>query len=257
MYSNLKKRLIVTNHSNNDLEWLKDLDEYGFTPDNILIYERSGTGIDQYKHLGKVVESPNVGSNIYDYGRYIVENYEDLADINILIKGNITQRTYTNRERFLYALTANWFVPIDNDPIGSGIPNFYESWGEKFYINDFSYTEKIIVGQDIKESSYYNEVVRRPEKCYSRFKNIEEFLKDIFVINKIPDYLSFCPGANFVVPKNNITKYSINFYKKMMYYTDYYKNPIESHFYERVLPMAWIGSLKENLEFIVPGDYNG
>ena len=71
-------------------EWLKDLEDHGITSDHIYIYDRSGNGIDQYKHLGKVFESPNVGSNIYDYGRYIVENYDDLADINILIKGNIT-----------------------------------------------------------------------------------------------------------------------------------------------------------------------
>lgn len=129
---NISRRVVVTNHSNNDLEWLKDLEDYGITSENIYIYDRSGSGIKQYKHLGKVFESPNVGSNIYDYGRYIVENYDDLADINILIKGNITWRTYTNRERFIYALTANWFVPIDNDPIGTGEKNFFEPWGEGF-----------------------------------------------------------------------------------------------------------------------------
>lgn len=246
---NLTKRLIVSNHSNCDIEWLTDLDDYGFTADNIYIYEKSGSGIEQYKHLGKVFESPNVGSNLYDYGRYIVENYDNLADINILIKGNITSRTYTNRDRFIYALTANWFVPIDNDPVGSGISNYYESWGEKFYVNDFSYIEKIVPNQDIKHSSFYDEVVERPEKCYSRFKNIEEFMRDLFIINRIPDYLSFCPGANYVVPKQNILKYSKNFYKKMMDYTDYYKNPIESHFYERILPLAWQGCLCENFNY--------
>lgn len=252
----ISRRLIITNHSNCNLEWVTDLDEYGFTSENIWIYERSGNGLQQYQHLGKVFESPNVGSNIYDYGRYIVENYNNLADINIFIKGNVTSRTYTDRERFLYALTANWFVPIDNDPIGTGISNYYESWGEKFYINDFSHTEKIIKNQDNRESSFYDDRIVRPEKCYSKFKNIEEFLNDIFIIKKIPDYLSFCPGANFAVPKNNILKYSINFYKKMMYYTDYYKNPIEAHWFERILPMAWIGCLKENTNFTVPGDYN-
>ena len=251
----LTKRLIVSNHSYHNLEWLLDLDDYGFTSDNIYIYERSPSEYN-VKHLGKVIESPNVGSNIYDIGRYIVENYDDLADINIFAKGNITWRTYTNRERLLYALTANWFVPIDNDPIGSGVENYYEPWGEKFYINDFSHTEKITKNQDIRESSFYDDRIVRPEKCYSRFKNIEEFLNDIFIIKKMPDYLSFCPGANFTVPKQNILKYGKNFYKKMMYYTDYFKDPIEAHWFERILPMAWIGCLKENTNFIVPGDYN-
>ena len=232
----LSRRLIVTNHSDHDLEWLSDLDDYGFTPDNIYIYERSGSGIEQYQHLGKVFESPNVGSNIYDYGRYIVENYDDLADINILIKGNITWRTYTNRERFIYALTANWFVPIDNDPIGSGVPNYFEPWGEGFYVNDSSHLEKT----DRFMSDH------KDLKVYPRIKNIKDFLEDLFIIKTIPEYLSFCPGANFVVPKQNILKYSKNFYQKMMDYTDYAPNPMESHFFERVLPLAWQGCLLEN-----------
>jgi hypothetical protein len=235
----LSKRLVVTNHSNHDLEWLSDLNDYGFTSENIYIYERSGNGIQKYEHLGKVFESPNVGSNIYDYGRYIVENYDDLADINILIKGNITCRTYTNRERFIYSLTANWFVPIDNDPIGSGISNYYEPWGEGFYVNDTSHLEKI--------ERFMNE--NKNLKVYPRIKNIKDFLEDLFVIKRIPEYLSFCPGANFVVPKQNILKYSKKFYQKMIDYTDYDINPMESHFFERVLPLAWQGCLLENYNY--------
>jgi hypothetical protein len=235
----LSKRLVVTNHSNHDLKWLSDLNDYGFTPENIYIYERSGNGIRQYQHLGKVFESPNVGSNIYDYGRYIIENYDDLADINILIKGNITLRTYTNRERFIYALTANWFVPIDNDPIGCGISNYYEPWGEGFYVNDTSHLEKI--------ERFMNE--NKNLKVYPKIKNIKDFLEDLFIIKRMPEYLSFCPGAKFVVPKQNILKYSKKFYQKMMDYTDYDINPMESHFFERVLPLAWQGCLLENYNY--------
>jgi len=253
----LTKRLIVSNHSNHDLEWLLDLDDYGFTSDNIYIYERSPSNIPKVKHLGKVIESPNVGSNIYDIGKHIVENYDDLADINIFVKGNITWRTYTNRERLLYALTANWFVPIDNDPIGSGGENCYEPWGEKFYVNDSSLITPISEKDDDKFSNLYDEVIERPFKSYSRFKNKKEFLEDLFEIGRIPNYLSFCPGANFTVPKHNILKYSKNFYKKMMYYTDYFKDPIESHYYERVYNLIWQGCLKENTSFQVPEDYNG
>lgn len=233
----MKKRLIVTNHSDHDLEWLKSLNEYGFTKDNIYIYERSGNGTEQYEHLGTVFESPNVGSNIYDYGRYIVENYDDLADINILIKGNITWRTYATKERLDYALKANWFVPIDNDPIGTNEPNFYDIYGEGFYVNDYSHIERTE-----RLMNEYTDL-----KVYPRIKNIQDFLEDLFIIKRIPQYLSFCPGANFVVPKQNILKYSKKFYQKMMDYTDYAPNPMESHFFERVLPLAWQGCLLENM----------
>lgn len=243
----MNKRLIVTNHSNHDLSWLKELEEYGFARNNIFIYDRSPTVSPEVEKLGKLSISPNVGSNIYDYGKYILENYDNLPDINIFIKGNITWRTYTTRERFLYALKSNWFVPIDNDPIGSGVSNYYEPWGEGFYVNDCSHLEKV------ERHSNDNENL----KVYPRIKNFKDFLEDLFVIKKIPEYIAFCPGANFVVPKQNILKYSTNFYKKMMYYTDYDSNPIEAHYWERVLLMAWNGSLLENMNFVVPENYNG
>ena len=60
----LTRRVVVTNHGNHDIEWLKDLKSFGITRDDIYIYERSGNGVEPYQHLGKVFESPNVGNNI-------------------------------------------------------------------------------------------------------------------------------------------------------------------------------------------------
>ena len=234
--TSMSKRLVVTNHSNHDLMWLKDLEDYGFTKENIFIYERSPTIPQEVYDLGKVFPSPNVGSNIYDYGRYITENYDNLADINILIKGNITWRTYTTRERFLYALKANWFVPIGLDVVGNGDNNFYEPWGEGFYVNDDYHLEK--VERHLGDN--------KDLKVYPKIKNFKDFLEDLFIIKRIPEYIAFCPGANFTVPKQNILKYSIDFYKKMMLYTDYAPNPPEAHYFERVLPLAWQGCLLEN-----------
>ena len=236
----LTRRVVVTNHGNHDIEWLKDLKSFGITKDDIYIYERSGNGVEPYQHLGKVFESPNVGNNIYDYGRYIVENYDNLADINILIKGNIPWRTYTNKKRFKYALTANWFVPINNDPIGTGQEDFYHPWSSRFYVNDSSHIQDtgrfMTTNQEFVDNGIF----------LKYFKNIKEFLEDLFIINKIPEYLSFCPGGNVVVPKNNILKYSKNFYKKMMNYTDYTTDPMEAHYYERILSLMWQGCLLEN-----------
>jgi len=37
---NLSKRLVVTNHSNNDIEWLSGLKSYGFNSINTYIYTK-------------------------------------------------------------------------------------------------------------------------------------------------------------------------------------------------------------------------
>ena len=107
------KTLVVSNHANHDLEWLKMTYDHGFSPSNTLIYDRTPDDFEgkaDIKHLGKVIPSPNVGSNPYDIGRYIVDHYDNLPDMMIHIKGNLLQKNYTTEERFIYALQSNWFV---------------------------------------------------------------------------------------------------------------------------------------------------
>lgn len=240
------KTLVISNHSNHDLEWIKMTYEYGFSPENTLIYDRTPDDFPDkspIKHLGKVIPSPNVGSNPYDIGRYIVEHYDDLPDMMIHIKGNLLQREYTTKERFTYALKANWFVPIDRGPLRS---NYFP-----FLVNDnwfslpFTWEENNITTiaiDDVKNT-----------KVYPRIGNFRDFMKDMFLVSdeNMPRFISFAPAANYAVPKNCILKYSKNFYKKMMYYTDYSTNPLEAHWFERILQLAWQGCLEENLSYVV------
>ena len=87
---NLKKTLVVSNH-NSDLEWLEMTYGHGYSPENTVIYDRSDEEKD-WCHLGTSIRSPNVGENIYDMMRFIVDNYDNLPDISIFIKGNLFSR---------------------------------------------------------------------------------------------------------------------------------------------------------------------
>jgi hypothetical protein len=82
------KKLIVSNY-NSDLEWLKTTYDHGFSSENIIIYDRSDVE-KNWSHLGTTLRSPNVGENIYDMMRFIVENYNNLPNISIFIKGNLS-----------------------------------------------------------------------------------------------------------------------------------------------------------------------
>ena len=86
----MDKKLVVSNH-NSDLEWLSMTYDYGFSPENTIIYDRSDEEKD-WSHLGESLRSPNVGENIYDMMRFIVDHYDNLPDISIFIKGNMFQR---------------------------------------------------------------------------------------------------------------------------------------------------------------------
>jgi hypothetical protein len=248
----IPKILVVSNHSNHDLEWLEMTYDYGFSPENTIIYDRTPDDFpnkSKIDHLGKIIPSPNVGSNLYDIGRFIVDHYDNLPDMMIHIKGNLLQKKdvgYTTKERFIYALKSNWFVPIDGGKhIQYSFPyvvnNNLFSLPMEWEVNN--YTMRVIFSEeDFKKA-----------KTYPRISNFIEFMKDIFVMgdDEVPKFISFAPAANYAVPKNCILKYSKNFYKKMMHYTDYNDNPVEAHWYERILQLAWQGCLEENMSYIV------
>ena len=54
-----------------------------------------------------------------------------------------------------------------------------------------------------------------------------------------PKYIRFCPGANYIVPKNNIIKYSKEFYKNLKFLIKYSQLSGESHILERALYSIW------------------
>lgn len=68
----ITKKLIVSNY-NSDLEWLKITYDYGFSMENIVIYDKSDIKRD-WSHLGLNIRSPNVGENIYDINIFIRKN---------------------------------------------------------------------------------------------------------------------------------------------------------------------------------------
>ena len=96
------KTLVVSNH-NSDLEWLKMTHDHGFSPENTVIYDRSDVEKD-WSHLGESIRSPNVGENIYDMMRFIIENYDNLPDVAVFIKGNYSQRLRIRVERDIILL---------------------------------------------------------------------------------------------------------------------------------------------------------
>ena len=51
----------------------------------------------------------------------------------------------------------------------------------------------------------------------------------------MPDFIRFSPGANFIVPQENILLRSKNFYKNLINFINYSKLSCESHFLERSL----------------------
>ena len=220
------KTLVVSNH-NSDLEWLKTTYDYGFSPKNTIIYDRSDDEKD-WSHLGVSIRSPNVGENIYDMMRYIVEYYEKLPDVSIFIKGNMFQRSedkggaeyYTTRERFYRSLTAQYFLPIER---------FHDS------------TSFVCNGGGYIEPTWY-----RHQSSSKYFSTYSELMALLFENPISPEFIRFAPGGNYVVPRENILKYSKKFYEKLMMYWSYCEIVCtEAYLIERALYAIWTEDLIE------------
>lgn len=234
------KKIIITNHTDKFIEWYHILLKSGYTKDDIIIYDRehegfNGVNLDpkRLEKYGSVIRTPNVGYSIYVMGKYILDNYDNLPDFSIFLKCNLLQNNYTTEEKLNRSLKSNFFVSLELNQNQS-------KYNTPFTVNDCTYVERV------------NHEIRTDTKIYPRIKNFPEFMKDLFLIEKIPEYVLFAPGGNYVVPKENILKYSRNFYKKMMNYTDYHhSNVVEAHWFERILHMAWSGFLEENFSLMV------
>ena len=162
-------------------------------------------------------------------GRYVYENYDNIEEFTIFLKCNLLQRTYTNENRFRYALKSQWFVPINTYPNTGYYPL-------TTYVNQSVCTEDSSALYAIHPTNH------------STIKSVQDLMNDLFYMEVFPNHISFCPAANFVVPKNLIKRYSKNLYKKMMDYTDYANNPIESHMFERIMEWMWSGTLVERCD---------
>jgi|GEM_PF-4763850 len=194
-----------------DVSWVKEIDS------PYIIYNKSGVELEGY---GNVINIPNVGYNISSYLRFIIDYYNDLPESVVFCKNNVFPR-HVSREVFNNICLKPGFSPIHDASLWqnmsfpvSGICNS----GNFLEINNSWYCSKY----DRKFFSSYN-----------------EFYGFVFGSEIYPMYLCFSPGANFVVPKENILLRSKSFYINLLTFVEHSQFSCESHFVERSLIAIW------------------
>jgi len=242
----MKKTLVISNY-NWDLGWLSMTYDHGFSPENTVIYDKSDSDKD-LSHFGKVIKSPNVGANQFDILRFIIENYEDLPDLSVFVKGNLfkgdqftEENYYTTEERFVQSLNATEFFSI---------------WVDKFVlVEDFRHTDNTPL-----ETLKNGRLIQPVAWCnYSSNKNLEsryfsnhhQVLDWCFIDPPKTDTIEFIPASNFAVTKEVILKYSKTLYEKLisiLYYepdSKYDPTCAEAHILERLFYLIWNEDLVE------------
>ncbi len=197
----IKDTFILVSAYNNDLSWLT---EYAT---DCTIYNQG-----EYFIYGKykVIDRPHLGADILDKFSWIVENYDNLPDTVMFIKGNLFN--FISKEEFDEVCNEKTFTPLLTKnhkvemPIARYNNGIYEEINNSWYVNHY------------------------PHKFFS---NYNDFAKEMGL--PTPEYLPFAPGSNYIIPKENILKHPKEFYEKLIRFIDYDSYTAEVQMCERSL----------------------
>ena len=223
VYENYKNNFIKNehffciSHFNGNIEWISNIGK-----NNYIIYNKSG------KNLPKEINHiniKNVGYNLYSYLKFIIDNYNNLPSIIVFCKDNVFSR-HVDLDLFKDLLKRNTFTTIEENL------NYY-NFPVVLKTSDYGFTE-------INSSWYKNKYPRM------FFKDFNCFYQYIFKNVDKPHFLRFAPGANYIVPRENILLRSRNFYRNLLNFIIHSQYSCESHFLERSLYTIWNSNLESS-----------
>lgn len=177
--------------------------------------------------LEKISMLENVGYNIYAYLKYIVDNYDKMPDIVVFCKNNVFPR-HVSRQTFERLALRKVFTAIEEPA----------RWNNRYPYSMLSCDNGFL---EINNSWYTK---YQPRKYFYSFDDLHSF---IFRDSCRPRYLRFAPGANYVVPKQNIFLRSRNFYCNLMKFCEHHQFSGESHMIERALFAIWSSTAEESV----------
>ncbi len=193
----------ILTHYQGDWTWAN---EY---TDDLLIYNRSE------EEVPGSITRENVGDSDFDRLSYIIDNYYALPDVFLLAKANLFK--YISKEEFDLVKDNKDFTPLLTS-------------GHKVYEPVCRYDGEGIY-EEINNSWYLGSV----PALY--FQNYGEFAKCFHLPN--PDYLKFAPGGNYILTRERIHRYGVDFYKELASILPYCQRPGEAHMLERSYFTIW------------------
>jgi|GEM_PF-420199 len=216
------KNFLVISNYNNDVSWVN---QYG---NQYVIYDRSDDEKD--RSALNVIKSENLGYNLGDFFSFIIENYDKLPEYTTFCKGNIFARHMT-KEKFEELKDNQFFTPL--------------------FDHTYKHTPQLPVCMFSCDGAWceQNNGAGMPSPQTHPTKYIasyNELLKFLFEAPLITHYITFAAGGNYVVPKNNILKYSKIFYQNLKFIISHHQLAGEAHLVERALYTIWMGNFKPN-----------
>jgi hypothetical protein len=200
---------------------------YNFTPDWILksdldyfIVDHSDDGIDHLAEFdqSKIRKEDNMGQVDYPKLNYLIDNYDNLPEVFLWGKTNLFKSI--TPEEYDKVKDNQFFTPL----LTQNHPTYSDANGVVCYYSGGMYHER--------NNSWYLNMI--PSKY---FMSYGEFAHEFQLPN--PPYLPFAPGGNYILTKEKVYKYSLDYYKKMASFLPYAREPGEAQMCERSYYAMW------------------
>lgn len=197
---------------------------YNFTPNWVReydyhIFDRS----DSKEYLkdfpqDRITYTENRGNVDYDKLNYLIENYNNLPEVFVWAKSNLFK--YISEEEFEKVEHNRTFTPL----LTQHHKTYSDRNGVVCYYHGGIYYER-------NDSWYLNEV---PAKYVH---NWQEWAAMFQLPN--PWHIPFAPGGNYILTRDTVHKYSIDYYRQMRDLLPYVILPGEAHCCERSYYLMW------------------
>lgn len=157
----------------------------------------------------------NVGSNIYDYMSFIVDNYENLPDVILFGKTNMLERHIT-KEEFDVLVDNTSFTPLLTQSHHVYDPICHYDDGMYCELNDYWY------------------LLEYPTQSVNTFNELKRMFK-------MDDrkYNRFAPGGCYIVSQEDVLQHTKDFYTRLRDLCNWSQSPGEAYLIERNLYYIW------------------
>lgn len=197
--------------------WLLE-DKYSFL--DYLIYDRSDDGIDHLKDFdqSKIIKTENLGNVDYDKLNYLIDNYNKLPEVFLWGKTNLFK--YITKEEYDKVKNNKTFTPL----LTQNHKTYDDQNGTVCFYRGEMYHER-------NDSWYLNQLTSK------YFSSFNDFAWGFQLPS--PFFLPFAPGGNYILTREKVHKYSVDFYIKMASFLPYCREPAEAAMCERSYYLLW------------------
>lgn len=210
---------IIVARYNEKLKWTNTAP---FNKYKYMVYNKGSNEDFEKKNVYKTINLPNLGREAHTYLYHIINNYDNLADINVFLPGSVD----TNHKMFKKEMYATKII----DYIEKYKNAVFLSFGkpknnnilEEFY--DFKMDE--YVSTTVENKNINNETILRK----SKYRPYHKWFNNNFGDISVPYFIYH---GIFSVNKQDILSKPKKYYENLLKLVDDHSNPEDGHFFER------------------------